>query len=382
MDLEAFVRASGDVMGFARDSFGLNLGAGAGASTPWSSPMFAAPVNGSGQAATAANTETNVVNGQVSTLGQQNQAANAHLDGALTAAGAGHCQMDGVISAALADINCLAAATRTLTGQLALVNAVAARLEQTWCALTNGNTDASTRAASSAQLAAAYNGLGYPQTGGMATSPAAFTGGMSPMAAMAPMQMMPMLAAQSMAANQAAQSQAQQVAGMQQPSGLNSAVQNGRLVGAVARPGAPKQPIPPSAVKFIRKSFPGGKSAFVGYANQALNVMGINLPGPRNNWMKWLLNKANSESSYQPLAVNKWDSNAHGATMADGAPFNSSRGLLQTIPTTFAANHQPGTSANIYHPVANIAAAMNYVMGRYDVRRNGSNLGNVPQGGY
>ena len=60
--------------------------------------------------------------------------------------------------------------------------------------------------------------------------------------------------------------------------------------------------------------------------------------------------------------------------MSDGAPTNSSRGPAQSIPGTFAAYHQPGTSTSIYEPVANIAASMNYVMGSYGVSPDGSNL--------
>ena len=82
---------------------------------------------------------------------------------------------------------------------------------------------------------------------------------------------------------------------------------------------------------------------------------------------------------FNPMAVNRIDSNAHGPRLADGAPAGSSRGGLQTIPATFAANHQPGTSTNIYDPVANIAAAMNYLMRRYHVQRDGSNLSAVGQ---
>ncbi len=78
--------------------------------------------------------------------------------------------------------------------------------------------------------------------------------------------------------------------------------------------------------------------------------------------------------------MNLSDSNAHGARMADGAPpAGASRGGLQTIPATFASNHQPGTSRNIYDPVANITAAMNYLMRRYHVQRDGSNLSVVGQ---
>jgi LysM repeat protein len=58
------------------------------------------------------------------------------------------------------------------------------------------------------------------------------------------------------------------------------------------------------------------------------------------------------ESSGNPNAINLWDSNA-----AAGHP---SIGLLQVIQPTFDAYHVPGTSMNIYDPVANITAACNY----------------------
>jgi peptidoglycan DL-endopeptidase CwlO len=221
MLLDVFVRASGAAMGLARDSFGLNVGLGAGVgSASGPAPMLAAAVSGSGRAAGAFNSASNVVDGQVSALGEQDLAANSGLAGALAAAGAGRDQMDAVIAAALADITRLAAATSTPAGQQALVNALTLRLEQTWQVLTNGGADASTRAASSAQVAAAYSGVGsYPVGGLAATSPMATMapmGAMSPMAALSPMQGMPMLSAQTMAANQAAVSEATQLASMQQ----------------------------------------------------------------------------------------------------------------------------------------------------------------------
>jgi SLT domain-containing protein len=43
-------------------------------------------------------------------------------------------------------------------------------------------------------------------------------------------------------------------------------------------------------------------------------------------------------------------------------------------PGTFAANHQPGTSTNIYDPVANIAASMNRMLRHYGVNPDGSDL--------
>lgn len=63
------------------------------------------------------------------------------------------------------------------------------------------------------------------------------------------------------------------------------------------------------------------------------------------------------ESSGNPKAINLWDINAR-----NGIP---SKGLLQVIPPTFEAYHVPGTSKNIYDPVANITAACNYAADRY-----------------
>jgi hypothetical protein len=295
--------------------------------------------------------------------------------------------MDAVIGSAVADVNRLAAATGSLAGQLALVNALTVRLEQTWQTLINGNAHASTHAASSAQVAAAYGGVGgYPVGGLAATVPMSYTGAtspmgtMSPMGAMSPMGELPMLTAASMAANQAALSGAQ-AASMQQ-STSNNVGERATLTSSITDRGSPAAAIPVSAVRYERRSFASGRANYVGYINQTLDVMGIRDHAARNNWMNFLMHKARSESSWNPLAINDWDSNAHGPRVADGYPFGCSRGGLQTIPTTFAAHHEPGTSTNIYNPVANAAAAMNYVMSRYGVHRNGSNLGAVPQGGY
>ena len=114
--------------------------------------------------------------------------------------------------------------------------------------------------------------------------------------------------------------------------------------------------------------------------NAALDARGVTDPVARKNWHDGYMTLTGRESGHNASVVNVSDSNAHGAQMSDGAPANSSRGPAQTIPGTFAAHHQPGTSTSIYEPVANIAASMNYVMDRYDVRPDGSNLAaRVPQ---
>jgi len=140
--------------------------------------------------------------------------------------------------------------------------------------------------------------------------------------------------------------------------------------------------IPVSEVRYEREGFAEGCDAFRGYVNKTLDLMGITDPSARDNWMRGLLTAAQRESSYRPSAINTVDSNSvQGPMAADGWRSGCSRGLMQCISSTFAGFHQPGTSTNIYDPVANVAAAMNYVMGpRYDVSRDGSNLAaNVQQ---
>ncbi len=81
------------------------------------------------------------------------------------------------------------------------------------------------------------------------------------------------------------------------------------------------------------------------------------------------------ESGGWSNSVNRGDSNAWGYAQADGAPANSSRGPMQTIPGTFATYHAPGTSRAIYDPAANIAAAWRYISARYKVDlRTGAGL--------
>ena len=215
MSLEIFVRASGAVMGLARDSFSLGQAGGSGSATgPLSTPTAAA-VSGSGQAVSAFNNESGVMVGQLSALGEQDLAASSDLTSALAAAGAGHDQMQTVIAGAVGDINRLAAATTTPAGRQALLTALTARLEQTWQTLTNGNADASTRAASSTQTAAAYSAVGTT-SGTVAAPTAATTAAHSTSAASASTQNTAMSAATMAAANQAVLSEATQLASLQQ----------------------------------------------------------------------------------------------------------------------------------------------------------------------
>jgi hypothetical protein len=91
-----------------------------------------------------------------------------------------------------------------------------------------------------------------------------------------------------------------------------------------------------------------------GWIKESLDVMAANgIPGTYDGIHRNIMR----ESSGNPKAVNNWDSNA-----AKGTP---SKGLLQVIDPTFQAYHVPGTSMDIFDPVANITAACNYAADRY-----------------
>ncbi|MCX4453160.1 transglycosylase SLT domain-containing protein [Streptomyces sp. NBC_01340] len=91
-----------------------------------------------------------------------------------------------------------------------------------------------------------------------------------------------------------------------------------------------------------------------GWIRQSLDIMKRKgIPGSYHGLYRNIMR----ESSGNPMAINDWDINA-----INGIP---SKGLLQVIPPTFKAYHVPGTSWNIYNPVANITAAANYAADKY-----------------
>ena len=63
-----------------------------------------------------------------------------------------------------------------------------------------------------------------------------------------------------------------------------------------------------------------------------------------------------------------------GPIQSDGYPLHCSRGIAQCIPDTFASYHQSNTSTDIYNPVSNIAASINYVRAHYGVAADGHDL--------
>lgn len=108
----------------------------------------------------------------------------------------------------------------------------------------------------------------------------------------------------------------------------------------------------------------GGVQRWAGLVAQALAMLGMPL-----SLTSQVLYQMQTESGGNPNAINLTDINAQ---MGD-----PSRGLLQVIGSTFAAYHVPGTSTNIYDPLANIAAAINYARATYGptLMRGGMGMG-------
>jgi hypothetical protein len=108
----------------------------------------------------------------------------------------------------------------------------------------------------------------------------------------------------------------------------------------------------------------GGVSQWTGTVQKALSMLG--LPATLTHQV---LYQMQTESGGNRNAINLTDINAK---MGD-----PSRGLMQVIGSTFSAYHVPGTSGNIYDPLANIAAAINYALHRYGptLMRGGMGIG-------
>jgi SLT domain-containing protein len=96
----------------------------------------------------------------------------------------------------------------------------------------------------------------------------------------------------------------------------------------------------------------GGVARWAGLVSQVLAML-----GQSQGWVSTVLRRMNQESGGNPNSINLWDSNA-----AMGDP---SRGLMQTIGSTFAAYAGPFRGLGIYNPMANIYAGLNYALHTY-----------------
>ncbi|HEV7647554.1 MAG TPA: transglycosylase SLT domain-containing protein [Actinophytocola sp.] len=105
---------------------------------------------------------------------------------------------------------------------------------------------------------------------------------------------------------------------------------------------------------------PGNVQEWIKEAIEELRKQGINV-SEADAQRIWEI--IQHESGGNPQAINNWDSNA-----AKGTP---SKGLMQTIDPTFNSYKLPGHN-DIWNPVDNICAGVNYAVSRY------GSLANVP----
>ncbi|RST66824.1 hypothetical protein EJB14_09960 [Bacillus pumilus] len=111
----------------------------------------------------------------------------------------------------------------------------------------------------------------------------------------------------------------------------------------------------------------GGSTAVKKWVAQAISIKGIS-----PSYAGALQTIAMKESGGNPNVVNRWDSNWKA-----GHP---SQGLMQFIPSTFAAHKEPGYG-NIKNPVHQIIAAINYLNRRYGGIYNHPGLKSMARGG-
>ncbi|KHL00425.1 phage tail tape measure protein [Sinomonas humi] len=115
---------------------------------------------------------------------------------------------------------------------------------------------------------------------------------------------------------------------------------------------------------------PGAVSGdLAGWVQAAMAAAGVS----GANWLNGLETIAMHESGGNPNATNNWDSNA-----AMGDP---SRGLMQTIGSTFEAYRSQALPDNIFDPVANIVAGIGYIKSRYGDISSVPGLVSMAQGG-
>jgi SLT domain-containing protein len=100
----------------------------------------------------------------------------------------------------------------------------------------------------------------------------------------------------------------------------------------------------------------GGNDHWTGIITQALRLVGLPTTPP---YVQGWLRQGQTESGLNPRAVQR----VHDINSIMG---NHARGIVQVIPPTFAAYSLPGMK-DIFNPLHNFAAGMNYAKNRYGV---------------
>jgi len=116
---------------------------------------------------------------------------------------------------------------------------------------------------------------------------------------------------------------------------------------------SPKEAKNASGGNFSFGTVGGGVKQWKDVATKALKMTGNYSAANLNA----LLRRMQQESNGNAKAINNWDSNAKKGT--------PSKGLMQVIAPTFDAYRDKSLSSNIYNPLANIVASINYTLKRY-----------------
>lgn len=121
-------------------------------------------------------------------------------------------------------------------------------------------------------------------------------------------------------------------------------------------------------------SFGGDYKGGVASASQvrAWITQALKITGTSMSWLEPLVLKAFKESTFNPRAINLWDSNAKKGT--------PSKGLLQTIDPTFNRYKMSGMN-DIYNPVHNAVAAIRYIKDVYGNVWNTPGIKSMMKGG-
>jgi len=109
-----------------------------------------------------------------------------------------------------------------------------------------------------------------------------------------------------------------------------------------------------------------------GWIREAITILAANGTAIDESSVDEIYLIIQKESGGNPNAVNNWDSNA-----AKGTP---SKGLMQTIDSTFNAHKLPGHN-DIFNPVDNIIAGVRYTYDRYGGFANHPGLASISVGG-
>jgi soluble lytic murein transglycosylase-like protein len=109
-----------------------------------------------------------------------------------------------------------------------------------------------------------------------------------------------------------------------------------------------------------------------GWIREAITILAANGTAIDESSVDAIYTIIQKESGGNPNAVNNWDSNA-----AKGTP---SKGLMQTIDSTFNAHALPGHK-DIFNPVDNIIAGVRYTYDRYGGFEGHPGLASINVGG-